>query len=63
MNIAIQTNDKLICLFTSSIERAESVLKKAQVKYIDIYEVRDDEMQYYYFNSSLYDPKYYKTNQ
>jgi len=35
MNIAIQTNDELICLFTSSIERAESVLKKAQVKYIN----------------------------
>ena len=63
MNIAIQTNDEFICLFTYSIERAELVLKKGNIEYSDIYEVQDDEMQFYYFDSSIYDPKYYKTNQ
>lgn len=54
-NIAIQTGDELICFYTISIERAEEVLNKAGITADDIYEVKDDELQYYCFSSRLWD--------
>lgn len=54
-NIAIQTDDELICFYTESMERAEEVTKHAGVIVMDMYEVTDDDMQYYCFDSRLWD--------
>lgn len=54
-NIAIQTDDEFICFYTTSIERAQEVAKHAGVIVTDMYEVRDDEMEHYYFDSRLWD--------
>ena len=57
VNIAIQTDDELICLYTQNMDRAIEICKKGNVEYIDIFEVTDEDMQYYCFDSRLYDPK------
>ena len=59
MNIAIQTKEEeLVCLITSSMDRAKEILQKSNVEYSDIYEVKDDEMQYYCFDDKIFDPKF-----
>lgn len=54
-NIAIQTDDELIRFYTASLKRAQEVAKHAGVIVTDMYEVRDDEMEHYCFDSRLYD--------
>jgi len=58
MNIAIQTSEELICLYTSSMDRAKEVCNKGNVDVIDIYEVSEKDMEFYYFDSRLHDPKF-----
>lgn len=57
MNIAIQTDEELILFYTSSIERAEEVCKKGNIELIDMFEVKDRDLQYYCFSSRLWDKK------
>jgi len=56
MNIAIQTDDELVMFYTDGgIERAKEVCEKSNLTVEDIYEIRDDEMEYYCFDSRVYD--------
>ena len=56
-NIAVQTTNgelTLLCSF-DGIERAKKIAEKANIDIEDIYEVRDDELEYYLFDGTLYD--------
>jgi len=56
-NIAVQTTNgelTLLCSF-DGVERAKKIAEKAHLDIEDIYEVRDDELEYYLFDGTLYD--------
>jgi len=54
-NIAIQFEDELTMFYTTSIERAKEVATHTGLKFSDVYEVRDDEMEHYYFDGRCWD--------
>ena len=58
MNIAIQTEEEVICFYTSSMDRAKEVYNKGNVDIVDIYEVSEEDMEFHYFDSRLHDPKF-----
>lgn len=58
MNVAIQTEDEFICFYTNSTERAEEICKKANIEFTEMYEVQDDEMEFYSFDSRIWDTEY-----
>jgi len=57
MNILIETDEEVILLHTNSMDRAKEVLQKGNVSYIDVYEIKDEEIQYHSFDSRIIDPK------
>lgn len=58
MNVAIQTEEEFLCFYTFSIERAEEICKKANIEFTEMYEVQDDEMEFYSFDSRIWDTEY-----
>jgi hypothetical protein len=55
MNVAIQTDEDLIIFYTSSLDRAKDVCEQANINFIDMHEVADDDMQFYCFTDRVYD--------
>lgn len=55
-NIAIQfANGELVMFYTTSIERAREVATHGGLEVNDVYEVRNDEMEFYCFDGHLHD--------
>lgn len=55
-NIAIQfANGELVMFYTTSIERAKEVATHGGFEVNDVYEIRDDEMEFYCFDGRLHD--------
>ena len=57
MNILIETDEEVILLHTNSMDRAKEVLKNGNINYTDIYEIKDEEIQYHSFDERIIDPK------
>ena len=58
MNIAIRTTDnKDILFYDTTKERVVEICKKANIRYEDLYEIKNEDLQYYCFENRVWETK------